>query len=300
MLKPLIIVWDFDPVIFSIGDFEIRYYSIMWAAALLVGAWLFTYFCKHERLSTSLADSAFIYIALGTMIGARLGHCLFYEPDYYLAKPWAIITELRNGGLASHGATIGIITAILLWCRKYKMPRVWMLDRLAIIAPLSGAIIRFGNLFNSEIIGNATDMPWGFKFVRLYPAGTPIEQMQACHPTQLYEALCYLVTFAILFILYRYSRTQYRRGVLFGLAMIGIFFTRFIIEFIKVNQVDFESGMTFNMGQWLSVPFILLGIGFIWHGLSRPASGDIANNDSKPIGTAKQQMPKSTKRFKKR
>lgn len=180
------------------------------------------------------------------------------------------------------------------------MPRVWMLDRLAIIAPLSGALIRFGNLFNSEIIGNATDVAWGFKFVRLYPAGTPIELMQACHPTQLYEALCYLTTFAILFLLYRYSRTHYRRGVLFGLAMIGIFFTRFIIEFIKVDQVEFESGMTFNMGQWLSVPFILLGIGFICYGLLHKPAGDVVDTENKPVGATKQQMPKSTKRFKKR
>lgn len=300
MLKPLTIVWDFDPVIFSIGDFEIRYYSIMWAAALLVGAWLFTHFCKRENLPTSYADSAFIYIALGTMIGARLGHCLFYEPEYYLSKPWTIITELRNGGLASHGATIGIITAILLWCRKYKMPRVWMLDRLAIIAPLSGAIIRFGNLFNSEIIGHATDVAWGFKFVRLYPANTPIETMQACHPTQLYEAICYIVTFIVLYCLYRYGRTRYHRGIIFGVSMIGIFFTRFLIEFVKVNQVDFEQGILLNMGQWLSLPFIILGIGFIWYGYSHKPFGDIAPNESKPVSGNRQQMPKSTKKFKKR
>ena len=110
----LSIVWDFNPVLVSIGGFEIRYYSLMWAAALLVGGWIFSYFCKKEGRPQSLSDSAFLYIALGTMIGARVGHCLFYEPEYYLLKPWAIITEIRNGGLASHGATIGIITAILL------------------------------------------------------------------------------------------------------------------------------------------------------------------------------------------
>ena len=154
MVEPLTVVWDFNPVLVTIFGFEIRYYSLMWAAALLVGAWIFSYFCKREGKSQELADSAFLYIALGTMIGARVGHCLFYEPEYYLLKPWAIITEIRDGGLASHGATIGIILAIWLCSRKNRVPAMWMTDRLGVIAPISGALIRFGNLFNSEIIGN--------------------------------------------------------------------------------------------------------------------------------------------------
>lgn len=269
MTNLLSIVWDFNPVFVTIGSFEIRYYSLMWAAALLVGAWIFSYFCKKEGRPQSLSDSAFLYIALGTMIGARVGHCLFYEPEYYLLKPWAIITEIRNGGLASHGATIGIIVSIWLCSRKNKVPVMWMTDRLGVIAPISGALIRFGNLFNSEIIGHQTDMPWGFKFMRLH-RGLPIEQVPACHPTQLYEALCYILTFLVLWWMYNKTEAPRRRGLMFGVALIGIFLTRFFIEFVKINQVAFEEGMTLNMGQWLSVPFIIIGVASVWYALSHP------------------------------
>ena len=269
MTNLLSIVWDFNPVFVTIGSFEIRYYSLMWAAALLVGAWIFSYFCKKEGRPQSLSDSAFLYIALGTMLGARLGHCLFYEPEYYLLKPWAIITEIRNGGLASHGATIGIIVSIWLCSRKNRVPVMWMTDRLGVIAPISGALIRFGNLFNSEIIGHQTDMPWGFKFMRLH-RGLPVEQVPACHPTQLYEALCYILTFLVLWWMYNKTEAPRRRGLMFGVALIGIFLTRFFIEFVKINQVAFEEGMTLNMGQWLSVPFIIFGVASVWYALSHP------------------------------
>lgn len=273
MTNLLSVVWDFNPVLVSIGGFEIRYYSLMWAAALLVGAWIFSYFCKKEGKPQSLADSAFLYIALGTMIGARVGHCLFYEPEYYLLKPWAIITEIRNGGLASHGATIGIILSIWLCSRKNKVSTMWMTDRLGVIAPISGALIRFGNLFNSEIIGHQTDMPWGFKFMRLY-RGLPAEQVPACHPTQLYEALCYIAIFLVLWWMYNKTEAPRRRGLLFGVALIGIFLTRFFIEFVKVNQVAFEEGMSLNMGQWLSIPFIIIGVVSVWYAMTHPPVAD--------------------------
>ena len=269
MTNLLSIVWDFNPVFVTIGSFEIRYYSLMWAAALLVGAWIFSYFCKKEGRPQSLSDSAFLYIALGTMIGARVGHCLFYEPEYYLLKPWAIITEIRNGGLASHGATIGIIVSIWLCSRKNKVPVMWMTARLGVIAPISGALIRFGNLFNSEIIGHQTDMPWGFKFMRLH-RGLPVEQVPACHPTQLYEALCYILTFLVLWWMYNKTEAPRRRGLMFGVALIGIFLTRFFIEFVKINQVAFEECMTLIMGQWRSVPFIIIGVASVWYALSHP------------------------------
>ena len=278
----LSIVWDFNPVLVSIGGFEIRYYSLMWAAALLVGGWIFSYFCKKEGRPQSLSDSAFLYIALGTMIGARVGHCLFYEPEYYLLKPWAIITEIRNGGLASHGATIGIITAIWLCSRKTRVPVMWMTDRLGVIAPISGALISFGNLFNSEIIGHQTDVPWGFKFMRLY-RGLPAEQVPACHPTQLYEALCYIATFLVLWWMYHKTDAPRRRGLMFGVALIGIFLTRFFIEFVKINQVAFEEGMSLNMGQWLSLPFVALGVLSVWYALSRPPVAD----DKKSVKSTK-------------
>lgn len=271
MLHNLVVVWDFDPVLFSIGSFDIRYYGLMWAIALLLGGYMFNSFCKKEGLDQKIADSIFIYGTLATIIGARVGHCLFYEPSYYLAKPWAIITEIRDGGMASHGAAIGLLIGLWLFSRKNKMPYIWSLDRIMIPVGIGGAIVRLGNLFNSEIIGNVTDVPWGFKFVRLYP-NLPIEAVPVQHPTQLYEALCYIVTFVILAYMY-YAKDMGRRrpGVLFGVGLEGIFLTRFIIEFIKIEQVDFEKGMMLDMGQILSIPFIVLGIYMIYRGFAKPA-----------------------------
>lgn len=258
----LAIVWDFDPTIFSIGGFEIRWYSLTWVAALLFGGWLFAYFCKREGKPDSVSDTAFMYIALGTIIGARLGHCLFYDPVHFLSHPWEIITGIRDGGLASHGAAIGIVLGIWLSSRKNHVSVLWTADRLGIIAPMSGAMIRFGNLFNSEIFGHTTDLPWGFQFVRSREWANTFAP-NACHPTQIYEALCYIICFAILFVLYRYTKVAERKGFIFGAAMVGIFLSRFLIEFVKNNQEEFEEGMMLNMGQWLSVPFILAGIAFM-------------------------------------
>lgn len=257
-MKFLTIVWDFDPAVFTIGGFEIRWYSLTWIAALLFGGWLFSYFCKREGKPSDVSDTAFMYIALGTIVGARLGHCLFYDPAHFLTHPWEIITGIREGGLASHGAAIGILLGIWLSSRKNKVSVWWTADRLGIIAPMSGAFIRFGNLFNSEIFGHETDLPWGFKFVRSYK-NVPIENIPSCHPTQIYEALCYIVCFVVLFVLYRYTKIAQRKGFILGAAMVGIFLSRFIIEFVKNNQEKFEEGMVLNMGQWLSVPFVLCG-----------------------------------------
>ncbi len=254
----LAIVWDFDPTFIEIFGFEIRWYSLSWVAALLFGGWLFSYFCKREGKPEEVSDRAFMYIALGTIIGARLGHCLFYEPMEYLREPWRIITGIREGGLASHGAAIGIILGIWLSSRKSKVSVWWTADRLGIIAPFSGAMIRLGNLCNSEIIGNETTVPWGFKFMRLYP-NWPEQAVPVCHPTQLYEALAYILCFTVLFLLYRKTSVAKREGFIFGGALVGIFLPRFIIEFVKIDQVAFEQGMTFNMGQWLSIPFIIIG-----------------------------------------
>lgn len=275
MVDLLAVVWDFNPTLFNIGSLDIRYYGAMWALALLLGGWIFSYFCKREGKSQELADSAFLYIALGTIIGARLGHCLFYDPAYYLPRPWTMITEIRDGGLASHGATIGILIAIWLCSRKNRVSPLWMTDRLVIIASICGALIRLGNLFNSEIVGRVTGVPWGFRFVRLYP-NVPIEAVPVQHPTQIYEALCYVLTFIVLWWLYMRTDAPKRRGLLFGAGLIGIFLTRFFIEFIKVEQEAFEKGMLLNMGQLLSIPFILFGAFMIWYAMKRPPVEDDA------------------------
>lgn len=270
MTNPLFVVWDFNPVFFSLGSFEVRYYGLMWAIALLLGGVMFNRFCKKEGLPPELADSAFLFGTLATVIGARVGHCLFYEPAYYLAKPWTIITEIRNGGMASHGAAIGLLVGLWLFSRKNKMPYIWSLDRVMLPVAIGGAIVRLGNLFNSEIVGHVCDVPWGFKFLRLYP-NLPVEAVPAQHPTQIYEALCYVATFAILMYMYFGKDWGRKRpGVLFGVGLEGVFLTRFIIEFVKVEQEAFEKGMMLDMGQLLSIPFIILGAVMIWHGVSGP------------------------------
>ena len=256
----LAINWDFDPTLFTIFGFEIRWYSLTWVAALLFGGWLFTYFCKREGKPQQVSDTAFLYIALGTIIGARLGHCLFYEPAVYLAEPWKIITGIRDGGLASHGGTIALILAMIWFARHYGRKHdfdfLWIVDHLAIAVCFAATMIRLGNLFNSEIYGDVTNLPWGFIFERR-------GETEPKHPTQLYEAVSYLILGLVLLCLYVFRLGKTYRGTLIGLFFIGCFGMRFLIEFIKEPQVGFEEQMTLNMGQWLSIPFVLLGAGLL-------------------------------------
>lgn len=287
------IVWDFDPVLFRIGSFDIRYYGLMWAIAILMAAKFFDNFIKREGLNPGISESIFLYGTIGTILGARLGHCLFYDPSYYLAQPWTILTEFRDGGMASHGAAIGILLGLWLFSRKNRLPYIWSLDRIMIGVAIGGAAVRLGNLFNSEIFGVATDLPWGFEFVR---SAKWVREFApaAVHPTQLYEALCYLVTFVILVWMY-YGRDLGRRrpGMLFGVGLIGIFVTRFFIEFIKTEQEAFEKGMTLDMGQWLSIPFILLAGYMIYRVATRPAVEPVTPKVERQMPPVK---PKTKKR----
>ena len=289
MFSALYINWNFNPVLFSVGSFDIRYYGLMWALAILIGAKFFDNFCKREALPPSVSESIFWYGTLATILGARLGHCLFYEPQHYLSHPWAIITEFRDGGLASHGAAVGLLIGLWLFSRRNKLPYIWSLDRIMIPVGIGGAVVRLGNLFNSEIVGCPTTLPWGFRFLRNYP-NLPVEAVPVQHPTQIYEALCYLGTFLLLCWLY-YGKDYGRRrpGILFGVGLIGIFLTRFFIEFIKEEQEAFEQGMALDMGQLLSIPFIILGIYMVWRGLSRPA-------EVRTASVSQQRKPKKSKR----
>ncbi|MFI3286798.1 MAG: prolipoprotein diacylglyceryl transferase [Rikenellaceae bacterium] len=273
----LYIDWNIDPTLFTIFGVEIRYYSLMWVSAILIGAKYFDLFCKREGLKSEVSESIFIYGTIATMLGARVGHCLFYEPEIYLARPWAIITEIRQGGLASHGAAIGILIGLWLFARRNKLPYLWALDRIMIPTGIGGALVRLGNLFNSEIFGTATTLPWGFRFLRSREWVMDYAP-NACHPTQIYEAICYFITFGVVWAMYfRYDLARRRPGTMFGAGLIGIFVSRILIESIKNLQVGFEEGMTLNMGQWLSIPFILLGIYMVCRGFMRPAL------DVKPI-----------------
>ncbi|MBE9487647.1 MAG: prolipoprotein diacylglyceryl transferase [Bacteroidetes bacterium] len=253
----LFVTWDLDPVFFSIFGFEIRYYSLMWMIAFIFCALIMSKMMKREWGDDKLLDSAFMYSLLGTIIGARLGHCLFYDPAFYFTHPIQIL-NLRAGGLASHGGTLGLIIGAWLFARKNKLPFFWPLDRIAIVAPMAGGIIRIGNLFNSEIFGTATDLSWGFKFLRSREWQVNFAP-DACHPTQIYEALIYFVIFA--FVCYLYFGKDLARkkpGAISGLSIALIFIGRFFIETIKNVQGPFEEGLTLNMGQILSIPLVLI------------------------------------------
>ena len=193
-----------------------------------------------------------IYIFAGTIIGLRLGHCLFYEPAYYLSNPIEIL-KVWEGGLASHGAAFGILLAVWIYSRKYKFSYIGLLDKIVIVIPLAGALVRMGNLMNSEIFGDATNLPWGFIFVKA-------QQTIPRHPTQIYEAIACIIIFAILLYLYYKKNAGVKTGYLFGVFLILLFSFRFIVEFIKDVQVDFEKAMFLNMGQLLSIPLIGVGI----------------------------------------
>ncbi len=250
----LIIPWDVNPEIFRIGSFAVRWYGLLFASSFLFGYIIMNKIFKNENLDEGVLDRLTVYMALGVIIGARLGHCLFYEPGYYLSHPLEIL-KIWHGGLASHGAAIGILIALWLFVRKEKKDYTWIIDRIAIVVALSGFFIRTGNLMNSEIYGVETTLPWGFVFLRN-------SETAPKHPTQIYEALSYLIIFFILFRIYWRKKGEHIQGLLISLLLILVFTSRFLIEFLKEPQVAFESTMKLNMGQLLSIPFIIGG--FVW------------------------------------
>ncbi|MDR0660376.1 MAG: prolipoprotein diacylglyceryl transferase [Prevotellaceae bacterium] len=265
----LAVTWNVDPVFFSVGSLSIRYYSLCFIIAFFISYILFKRFFKDAGFKIELLDKlTFYYVIPATLIGARLGHCLFYQPEYYLRHPLEIILPFSNGefvgyrGLASHGAAIGILIALILYSRNNKISILWLLDRIGIAVAISGSFVRLGNLMNSEVYGVETDAPWGFIFVR---AGEVVPK----HPTQLYEGLSYLLIFILLYWLYRKKRNAIEPGVLFGVFLILLFTARFLIEFIKEVQVEFEEGLFLVVGQWLSLPFILLGVVILYMSLKQ-------------------------------
>ena len=274
-------LWNPDIVALSLGPLEVRWYSLLWCIGLFAVYQLMHYLFKEQKLGEDKFEPMFLYCFLGILIGARLGHCLFYEPEYYLSRPMEMILPMRKfadgewhftgyEGLASHGGTLGLMIAIILYSRNVKLNLMHVLDNVAIVTPICACAIRLGNLMNSEIIGHPTDVPWAFVFERV--------DMLPRHPGQLYEAICYAIFFFIGWFIYRLSlkkETMERytsnarkplvdirvgSGFYFGLCLFLIFLSRIFIELTKENQVDFESGMMFNMGQLLSVPFVLLGL----------------------------------------
>jgi phosphatidylglycerol---prolipoprotein diacylglyceryl transferase len=343
------IIWNFNPEILPLGPLSIRWYGLLFASGFVFGYFIMQKFFRKEGISNEVLDRLTIYMAMGTVIGARLGHVLFYQPMDYLSDPLEII-KIWHGGLASHGAAIGILIALYLFTRKEKKPYLWILDRVVIVVALAGCMIRTGNLANSEIYGYETKSTYGFVFSRLetervqknkmvdkvtytkvtpdkiidgkfvpirmnikfvntqkdtlrianfmntkvrsilmpdsidsetgvvYPINQPytfalkndirysaytasiIVYGIPKHPTQIYEALSYLLIFFLLYGLFSNEKIKQKQGFIFGLFLITLFGVRFALEFIKENQVSFEDKLPLNMGQWLSLPFILAGI----------------------------------------
>ena len=264
------ITWTADPAIFTIGSREIRWYGLAFALGFAIGYKIVERMWKKEQLPPEWIDSLLIYTMLGTVVGARLGHCLFYAPDYYLPNPVEIL-KIWEGGLASHGGTLGIIIAIYYYSKRVShRSMLWTFDKLVVPTGLVAAMIRLGNLMNHEIYGHPTDLPWAFRFIENLHAwrqGAEPVFSAPSHPTQLYEAVCYLLTFALCMWLYFRKEAWKKEGLIFGVFMICIFGARFFIEFVKNDQEAFEAGMLLNMGQLLSIPFVLAGAWCVWRAL---------------------------------
>ncbi len=252
------LVWNVDPEIFRFGPFAPRWYGLFFSLGFLLGYWIMAQIYRHERRREENLSSLFLYVFLGTLIGARLGHVLFYQPDYYLPRPWEILM-IWQGGLASHGGFAGVLIAIYLYQRKYRdLSFLALCDRLAIAILPAASLIRIGNFFNSEIIGVPSSVPWSVIFARL--------DTMPRHPAMLYEAICYLVVFLILYAVYWNTELIKIPGRVVGAAFIVSFSARFLIEFVKENQAHFEQGMALNMGQLLSIPFVLVGLWLLHKG----------------------------------
>ncbi|WP_418698961.1 prolipoprotein diacylglyceryl transferase [Bacteroides sp.] len=288
MLPLLSINWNPNPELFNLfGSIPIRYYGLLWVVGIGLAYLIVRQQFRDKKLSDAKFEPLFFYCFFGILIGARLGHCLFYQPDYYLNHFWEMILPVKflpDGGwkwtgyegLASHGGTLGLIIALWMYCRKMKMHYMDILDMIAVATPITACFIRLANLMNSEIIGKPTDVPWAFVFERV--------DMLPRHPAQLYEAIAYFIFFLGMVYLYKRgikkaakaqgrgtapaatpssAAVGYHRGFFFGLCLTEIFVFRFFIEYLKENQVNFEDSMALNMGQWLSIPFVIIGIYFM-------------------------------------
>ncbi|WP_276806292.1 prolipoprotein diacylglyceryl transferase [Bacteroides stercorirosoris] len=265
----LTINWNPDPELFNLfGIFPLRYYGLLWGIGIVLACIIVQRQYRDRKISEDKFTPLFFYCVIGITLGARLGHCIFYDWNYFQNHLIEMILPIKQfpgegwkwvgyRGLASHGGTLGLIIALWLYCRKTKMHYMDVLDMIAVATPICACCIRLANLMNSEIIGKPTDMPWAFVFEQV--------DMLPRHPAQLYEAIAYFIFFLGMVYLYKKSDhgTKLHRGFFFGLCLTEIFTFRFFVEFLKENQVDFENTMTLNMGQWLSVPFIIIGIYFM-------------------------------------
>lgn len=268
------LVWSIDPVLLKIGPLSVHWYGVLFGIAFMVGFALMRRIFRREGKPERYLDPLWVYMGVGTIVGARLGHVVFYDPVYYLNNPLQIVA-VWNGGLASHGGAIGIALALYLFARKYpEMPYLWLLDRMAIPAVLGGCFIRIGNFFNSEIAGLPSTVPWAVIFERIDSVPR--------HPTQLYEAVSYFLIFWVLYLTYQRRYPALAQGVLSGLFLILVFLARFVLEFTKMPQASFEGVLPLTVGQLLSLPAILLGFMLLWRA-HREQKGEYSTTKSKAL-----------------
>jgi prolipoprotein diacylglyceryl transferase len=255
------IEWNVRPELLAFGPLAVRWYGLFFALAFGIGFLIVRWQFLSEKKDLRALDSLLVYMVVGTIIGARLGHCLFYEPGYYLTHPLEILAVWK-GGLASHGGALGILVALYFFSRRHPdLPYLWLLDRIVVPTALGGCFIRLGNLFNSEILGLPTQVPWAFVFSRVDAVPR--------HPAQLYESFCYAVIFVALLMEYRRRRDQTPPGWLLGWFLVSVFAARFVVEFFKQPQAAFEQHFPISVGQWLSLPFVVLGLVLIWRAARR-------------------------------
>ncbi|WP_457608502.1 prolipoprotein diacylglyceryl transferase [Nitratifractor sp.] len=247
-------VWNVDPVLLHLGPLSIHWYGLLFAGGLLLGYEIIRRIAQHEGIDPARLDPLFLYVVVGIVIGARLAHCLFYEPDYYLAHPLEILM-IWKGGLASHGGLVGAILGLWLGCRRYRLSFAWLFSRLTIPTLLVASMIRLGNLFNSEILGKPTEAATAIVFAR-------VDSLPR-HPVMLYESVLYFLTFLFTLFLYRTVPRERLDTLLPGVGLTAVFGGRILLEFYKVPQADYATGLPLNVGQLLSLPFLLLGIGLI-------------------------------------
>jgi prolipoprotein diacylglyceryl transferase len=265
------ITWNADPVLFTIGSLSVRWYGILFALGFYFGYLIMARFFRKEGVPIKELDKLTTYMIIGTIVGARLGHCLFYEPEYYLSHPLDIL-KVWEGGLASHGAALGIMLAIWIFSRRSSRTFLWTIDRIVIVVALAGALIRLGNLMNSEIYGTPTTLPWAFIYLR--------DDTTPRHPTQIYEAGIYLLIFWYLLRYYYVKKGDPKPGFLFGMFLILIFASRFFIEFLKEPQVAFEHHWMLNLGQSLSIPFVLIGLFLVFRDKRKKKPSDPVTGSS--------------------
>lgn len=247
-------IWNIDPVALSLGPLQIRWYGLLFASAFMVSYQIMYWIYRREQKPVEELDRLLWYMAIGTIVGARLGHCLFYDPQYYLSNPLKILA-IWEGGLASHGATIGVLISLYLYRLKTQDDYVWLLDRVALSCMLGGSLVRVGNFFNSEILGLPTDVPWAVIFSRV--------DYLPRHPVQLYEAFAYVGVFFILLAVYLKTAGKPIKGLVSGLFISLVFLARFFLEFFKTRQEYYTLGIGLNTGQLLSIPFFLVGVFFV-------------------------------------